>query len=93
MVFPTHLTVSPNSFRVLRNSTGDLRCAIPTPFILVVVILKKRVLAHEKKEERKKERKEQKLIEKGVKQLFPMHSFAALVCDNACIHAHISSLI
>jgi len=82
---------------VLRNSAGDLRCAIPIPFILVVVILNKRVLAHEKKEERKKERKkerkEQKLIEKGVKQLFPMHSFAALVCDNACIHAHISSLI
>ena len=47
----------------------------------------------ERKKERKKERKEQKLIEKGVKQLFPMHSFAALVCDNACIHAHISSLI
>jgi hypothetical protein len=41
-----------------------------------------------KKEKGKKEKKERK----GSEVLFPLDSFTALVCDNACVQAHISNL-
>ena len=63
-------------------------------FVWVVVILKKRegVLALKKGKKEKKEKKE-KTKENGVKAVGSLHFIAALLCDNACVQAHVSSLI
>ena len=59
------------------------------------MILKKGLLAPKKRKERKKEKKQkkEKTKEKGVKAVGSLHFIATLVCDNACVQAHVSSLI
>ena len=60
-----------------------------------MILKKKGVLAPEKRKERKKERKTKKRENKreGGKAVGSLHFIAALVCDNACVQAHVSSVI
>ena len=60
------------------------------------MILNKRVLALEKRKERKKERKikNKRAIKNERGRVVILLAFlAALVSDNACVQAHVSSLI
>jgi hypothetical protein len=48
----------------------------------------------ERNKEQKKEReKEKRKKERKSKAVVSLHSFATLVCDNACVQAHVSSMI
>lgn len=103
VLFPTNLTLFPNSFWAVRNRTEDLRSAIwnsrcwsdfegavwSNPFVWVVVTPNKRSFSpwKRKKERGKKRRRE------GGKAVVSLLSIVVFVCDNTCIQAHISSLI
>jgi hypothetical protein len=52
------------------------------------ILLKKK----QKKKKKKKRKIEGKKERKGSEVLFPLDSFTALVCDNACVQAHVSNL-
>ena len=105
--FPTDLTLLPNSFWAIRSSAWGSRPAVwnsrcwsefegaveSNTFVWVVVILKKRGSFSPKKRKKRKKRKKEKTKENGVKAVGSLHFIAALLCDNACVQAHVSSLI
>ena len=57
------------------------------------MIQKNGVLANEKKGKKERRKEKKKTKEKGVKAVGSLHFIATLVCDNACVQAHVSSLI